>query len=603
MANISVKNYLTGRAANPAEGIRHLAPNMPVISVRELIRSTFGYVFSLDNFIIYNTRSVQNDTDQVFFSLKIDDRKFPAFTKWIGDVNNGNHAVNMVIDPTIVIEPGSKVTFCYLILNSYELDLDLDLVHNVLNLLCDALGDTINYLMGEPVIGSAIAFALKELTSFITGTLSRNGVVAIDTIGTENIPLTGQSLDILTATTGYHTETRQYPGKLSTDSAAYKQLYSNSDYSVTWSIARRSLRCVPELSTDRSPFAVAYRKNNEDYISVFMADKFGCAWERRIQNDRQYFIYRDSPQNAVMVGSLYAVATPTGYPGFLAIGNDGGLFELAQSKNSWLWNDHKTNPGLTDMLDPNMCVIKLSTGYISVFVVGEAGGLWELPLIGGVEDWVYRDSPPNTSAIALSSIIDQSGQVRIFITAKNGHLYQYRPGSNMPWSDHGSPPGASPIGSPSFAAAPRGYIVGLVLGHNGHIFELSSTDGINFTWKDHGLPPHAIDPTDPEKLILPGLGTGSPSLIATPDGYLGALIVGNNGDLNELYWYNGSWNWISIGPPLGKSPNRIAASDPSYISTPSGYRGAFVCGIDGHLYELYHTGTNHDWAWKDHSLS
>ncbi len=45
MTDLSLKQFLIGIAADPAEGIRHFAPDVPYISVRDFICSSLGYTF------------------------------------------------------------------------------------------------------------------------------------------------------------------------------------------------------------------------------------------------------------------------------------------------------------------------------------------------------------------------------------------------------------------------------------------------------------------------------------------------------------------------------------------------------------------------------
>lgn len=45
MADLSLKHFLFGISADPAEGIRHFGPDVPYISVRDFVNSSFGYIF------------------------------------------------------------------------------------------------------------------------------------------------------------------------------------------------------------------------------------------------------------------------------------------------------------------------------------------------------------------------------------------------------------------------------------------------------------------------------------------------------------------------------------------------------------------------------
>src|SRR5262245_53712132 len=77
------------------------------------------YRFSLERFEIQNTRALDEDTDIVSFGLKVDDQEFDTKTRSMGDVDNGNHLVNLRFEP-ITVGPTSKVAFNYQIVNSGE---------------------------------------------------------------------------------------------------------------------------------------------------------------------------------------------------------------------------------------------------------------------------------------------------------------------------------------------------------------------------------------------------------------------------------------------------------------------------------------------------
>jgi len=107
-------------------------------------------------------------------------------------------------------------------------------------------------------------------------------------------------------------------------------------------------------------------------------------------------------------------------------------------------------------------------------------------------------------------------------------------------------------------------------------------------------------PGTADSLVLIGVGPGYPSLIAG-ETYVGVLVVSDSGELSELYRTgDGAWNWVSIGPPMGRRNPRVAVSDPSYVGVAMGYRGGFMNGLDGHLYEASASGSGHDWTWTDH---
>ena len=57
------------------------------------------YTFKLEKFTIYNTRSRHQDTDQGIFGLAMGATQFGPQSFSSGDVNNGDHPVNLSFGP------------------------------------------------------------------------------------------------------------------------------------------------------------------------------------------------------------------------------------------------------------------------------------------------------------------------------------------------------------------------------------------------------------------------------------------------------------------------------------------------------------------------
>lgn len=73
------------------------------------------YSFMVGSFQISNTRSLHEDTDYVTISASVGDQHLTK-TKFVGNVNNGNHPVNLEIGP-FTMRPQDSVTFAYYIVN------------------------------------------------------------------------------------------------------------------------------------------------------------------------------------------------------------------------------------------------------------------------------------------------------------------------------------------------------------------------------------------------------------------------------------------------------------------------------------------------------
>jgi hypothetical protein len=166
---------------------------------------------------------VDEDTDTVSFAVKIGSSMMgPPQVLHLGNVDNGDHPVNLQFGPVLIDNPATPVVMNYAIVNAGNQPLsDLD------NALIQGLGTLASTVFGGASVWTAVA---KKFIDFFTGIIFANcdGPVA-----TDQIELTGDSINAMTARFNSHTETRVYPG---TDSA--KGCGSNSLYRVTWSILR-----------------------------------------------------------------------------------------------------------------------------------------------------------------------------------------------------------------------------------------------------------------------------------------------------------------------------------------------------------------------------
>ena len=71
----------------------------------------------MDSFQVTNTRSFHQDTDIVTLTLKVGNQEFGPVTKSMGDLNNGDFPVNLIIDPGVTIDSKAPVVFSYKIEN------------------------------------------------------------------------------------------------------------------------------------------------------------------------------------------------------------------------------------------------------------------------------------------------------------------------------------------------------------------------------------------------------------------------------------------------------------------------------------------------------
>ena len=185
-----------------------------------------SYVFILSQFHIDNTRAVDEDTDTVSFGVKIGNAiKARSQIKHMGDVDNGDHPVNLQFGPVLIDNPATLVRMNYLIVNaSVQNQSDLD------NFLIQILGT----LASTPVSGGSAWAGFPDFSFWSEKPRAEIFLGLCDgPVAGDQIQLTGGDLHALTARFNTHTETRAYPGADSSVGCG-----SNSFYTVTWTIVR-----------------------------------------------------------------------------------------------------------------------------------------------------------------------------------------------------------------------------------------------------------------------------------------------------------------------------------------------------------------------------
>jgi hypothetical protein len=186
-------------------------------------RPTPAYLISLDKFHIDNTRAWDDDTDVVNFALKVGNAKEDTKLRAMGDVDNGDHYINLYFGPIHITDPNTPIVFSYQIVNSGHGDWEtvkkaMDTVANKLSTSLAATGD----IWGK--IGAGAIQAVNWLAKMLVANC--DGPVAIDKIAG-----TGDSFGKWTMGAGIRIQTRYYPG-LDSDWGCG----SNSRYYVTWTL-------------------------------------------------------------------------------------------------------------------------------------------------------------------------------------------------------------------------------------------------------------------------------------------------------------------------------------------------------------------------------
>jgi hypothetical protein len=230
----------------------------------------------LEGFQIFNTRSRHVDTDTVTFGLQIGSHLFQLQSLFLGDLNNGDYAVNLLFGSVLISDAAVPVAFTYQIYNGDTSKLSIDLESIGKDLLTQVISATLKLTgvdTGYPNLSSGQAgvdvptdprltgggpdfedtsqwsgIFLEALAADIASFVSPDcdGFVAADGIGMtkvqwdklidakrwfEDLPRVG--LGTRSAT---FRQTMNYPG---TDSPAGCD--SNSQYSVTWSVTRERI--------------------------------------------------------------------------------------------------------------------------------------------------------------------------------------------------------------------------------------------------------------------------------------------------------------------------------------------------------------------------
>jgi hypothetical protein len=223
------------------------------------------YIFRIDEFEIHRTRALRTDTDLVSLLLRVGDHTYPPVMFSIGDVQDGKHPVNIEIGPIDVPDDATPVVISYSIVNSGDLNQLKSNIKFVLDAFADA-GANMSYAFGT-LVNRFLMFPFHDFEF-----ASCDGVVAMDAIA-----IYGRTLSSLTRAGTRYSETRRYPGRLSTDTPEYGSMYPSpgacgetSDYSVTWSVEN-----VPTGSGQRElvrhPGVVSiagYAANNVQYVVI-----------------------------------------------------------------------------------------------------------------------------------------------------------------------------------------------------------------------------------------------------------------------------------------------------------------------------------------------
>jgi len=204
------------------------------------------YAFLLFQFHIDNTRSRHEDTDTVAFAVQAGSSQPLLQSKFVGDVNNGDHQLLMVSPPLFVAADAKPAVFSYMIYNGQTTNLEIsldDLAKKVIDEYTQQIleggpsHDPHVQIPDDPGLPDNATFTndswinvleLAAIGSFFFPDC--DGMVVADVISRSKSDLDA-AIDSAGGTS--YKQTRRYPGTDSPPGCG-----SNSDYTVTWSITR-----------------------------------------------------------------------------------------------------------------------------------------------------------------------------------------------------------------------------------------------------------------------------------------------------------------------------------------------------------------------------
>jgi hypothetical protein len=208
------------------------------------------YTVSLETVHIDNTRSRHEDTDSVSFTVVSGTKTPHTQSSSLGDVNNGDHAVNLSFT-FLLSSPTQPLVLSYVVYNGGTSQLPQTLEQLTEKAADNALDDILN---PDPPVSSASDYGTgssdemwPEPGSANVGWLTAlsylgiadfvfpdcDGLVALDTIS-HTVAQWDKALDASPNAT-FRTSIR-YPGSNSSAGCG-----SNSDYTLTWSVRRERM--------------------------------------------------------------------------------------------------------------------------------------------------------------------------------------------------------------------------------------------------------------------------------------------------------------------------------------------------------------------------
>jgi len=180
------------------------------------------YMVILDKFHISTTRSLNDDTDYVTLTAQVNQQKAVNKTVFVGDVDDGDHHVNLHLGP-FKVGPNDTLAFNYVVLHKGFANGDRQKVEDALAAAAIA---AIAGASGE--VSGVVAAALTAIVDFIKHGCDGN-------CAARQFKFTGTGLARLTSGTGSLSET------LRDEFESPDGCGDSGVYTVTWRILRVAL--------------------------------------------------------------------------------------------------------------------------------------------------------------------------------------------------------------------------------------------------------------------------------------------------------------------------------------------------------------------------
>jgi hypothetical protein len=521
------------------------------------------YSFSLDRFHISNTRSRHTDTDYVTVGLQIGGQTFPAQTKAMGDLNNGDYNVGLVFEGIEIDDPGTPVIFNYQIVNNghaSQADIDNALTNGAAQLASEgatALGDKL-----IPGSGSIWGEAASEAVKWLGGVIFADcdGPVAID-----QVAVTAEVLDAAidgANAGGTYSDTRSYPG---TDSPT--GCGSNSQYAVTWSASRNGVPTRLRRAGTSTDGAVARMPN---HLDVFWVGRDGSVWsnwwDANANNGGWNQPFGLAPAGNAEPGTITAVARTPDHLDVFWVARDGSVWSnwWDANFNNGRWNQPFGLAPAGSAVPGAIAAVARTPGHLDVFWVARDGSVssnwWDANFNNGRWNQPFGlASAGSAEPGTITAVARTPDHLDVFWVGRDGSVWSNWWDASFNNGRWNQPFGLAPAGS----AEPGAIATVARTPDHLDVFWVGRDGSIWSNWWDANFNNGRWN----QPFGLAPAGSAEPGAIAavarTPE-HLDVFWVGRDGSASSNWWdanfNNGRWNQpFGLAPAGNAEPGTITA--------------------------------------------